>query len=229
MKNTNLEARITLLKSKTEKLEKSIQHSADLLEVMNLQYMYAHLIGIDFPRIEKDYFAKDDNVTTEVCEGGIVKQHAPKGGNFTPPTPKTGFRGMGGIGTLGLNPTCTGYVVVSKNGKTARGMWDQFAPHSMEVTPYPCDERKMTQYWFIGRYNNKFIKENGKWKCLNQQVLAFIRTPYEQGWLKQPECRDQRFIPENIKHSEHSIENLLCVYHPDGVFYLLPAPPEPEE
>jgi len=230
MKNEDLETRVARLAEKTQKLENSIQHSADTLEVMNLQYMYAHLIGIDFFRADNDVFVKDQPGTSEIVEGGIgVADVLPNRDGGNEPKYTGNYRGMSGMGTLGINPTGTGYVTINKDGKTAKGMWDQFAPHAMEVTPYPGDERKLTQFWFVGRYNNEFIKENGKWKCSKRQVLAFMRTPYDLGWLKQPNCRDQRFILENLKHEKHSPENLLSFYHSDGIFYLLPAPPEPEE
>ena len=49
----------------------------------------------------------------------------------------------------GVMPTVmnmTPCVVVSKDCKTAKGVWHLFGPHAMYVTPYPGDQQKLTAY-----------------------------------------------------------------------------------
>lgn len=118
------------------------------------------------------------------------------------------------------------YIVVSKDGKTATGMCDMWGPHAMINTPYPGNVRKMVQYWFFGRYDNEFVKEDGKWKLLSRHVIYYFRTPYDQGWLKQPDCRRLQ-VGKDAKPP--SVISLLAPYHSDGVFYPIPAPTEPIE
>lgn len=221
------------VKAKTEKIKASLQHSTDMLEITNLMSLYTHLIGVDFSRIHPDYWAQEDpRARTEVCEGGVMtqKDRSPVG-----PAGRVAHEGQGsedkprkgmGTGVLGLNPTGVGYIKISEDGKEAKAMWDQFEFHTMVNNPYPGDERKQVQYWFMGRYNNEFVKENGRWRCLSHQVLAYFRTAFEQGWLKQPDCRTGSFWGKNKPAS--TLLALEVPYTPSKTFYAQPAP-EPED
>jgi hypothetical protein len=224
MTNEDLESRVRKLETKTRKLKASLEHSTAVLEIMNLQSMYNHVLGSDHQRIWTEYFAhkyphlKDEVVESGVFEGLEEVTRKMESGGFGPAKIERGF--------LGLIYSLTPCVVVDKDGKTAKGVWHMWGPHGMTNTPYPGDERKMVAYWFIGKYSNEFVKEDGRWKCFSRQVISYIRTPYDQGWLRQPDCRR---IGAQKDAQPPSVLMLRAPYHPDGVFYPIPAPPEPEE
>jgi hypothetical protein len=83
----------------------------------------------------------------------------------------------------------------------------------MYVTPYPGKSHKLTAYWFLGKYDNEFIKIDGVWKILKIHVVNFVRTPWDQGWLRQPDCR--RVISSGVPPTEPS---LIHTYHPDAIY-----------
>ena len=59
----------------------------------------------------------------------------------------------------------------------------------MAIEPYPSNEHLPTAYWFIGKYDNEFIKIDEEWKLLKTHIIAFTRTPYNEGWVQQPDAR----------------------------------------
>jgi hypothetical protein len=224
MVTVSIETRIKKLKAKVEILKKSLQNSTTIIEVMNLQSLCSQLLGVDFSRMAYDLFAlKNPRFRNEGIEGGVLEQpeaarralEAHNPGKDAPQVP-------GGIGLVYVTMP---YIVVSKDGKTVKGVWNSWGPHAMINTPYPGDVRKMVQYWYFGRYNNEFIQEESKWKIVSNHHVQYLRTPYDQGWLRQPDCR--RVI--RVKGAKlPSVINLLAPYHSDGIFQPVPEPPEPE-
>jgi hypothetical protein len=84
----------------------------------------------------------------------------------------------------------------------------------MPVSPYPGNERKSTAYWFVGKYDNEYIKIDGVWKLLKVHVCAYARTPYDEGWLKQGDCR-RIYHPGSGKPDRPS---RTYTYHPDATY-----------
>ena len=76
----------------------------------------------------------------------------------------------------------------------------------------------------VGKYDQTFIREDGKWKYLEFRWYVIFRTPYEDGWVKTPivgGLHDEGF-PD--------VGSLYTPYDPlldSNSFF--PAPPEPEE
>ena len=71
-----------------------------------------------------------------------------------------------------LNP------VVTVDGEKAKGTWYLLCP---AITPNPDGERAV---WIHGRYDNEFVKQDGKWKfSLLNFKFSFV-APYEDGWAK---------------------------------------------
>ena len=58
------------------------------------------------------------------------------------------------------------------------------------------------------------MKEDGKWKFLSLHTVVYIRTPYERGWLKEPDCARWQ-MPEGASPDKQP--TLIETYHPDGV------------
>jgi|WetSurMetagenome_2_1015567.scaffolds.fasta_scaffold16789_4 hypothetical protein len=117
-------------------------------------------------------------------------------------------------------------IVITRDGTRGKGMWHAFGPHAMNVTPYPGDEHKLTAYWFMAKYSNEFVKEDGRWKFTAIHCHIYFRTPYDQGWLKQPDCR--RFMPIPGLDPDRG-PTLQSIYSSDGWNRYLPLPPEREE
>lgn len=92
-------------------------------------------------------------------------------------------------GWIGLQYLFTPRIVLNEDGTRARAQWNQLSPHAMQVTPQPGNRRLFTPYWFIGKYDNEYIKIDDEWKLLKTHIIAFSRTPYDQGWVKEPDAR----------------------------------------
>ena len=84
----------------------------------------------------------------------------------------------------------------------------------MSVSPYPGNEHKTTAYWFVGKYDNEYIKINNEWKLLKLHVCAYVRTPYDEGWLKQGDCK-RIYHPGSGKPDNPS---RIYTYHPDAIY-----------
>ena len=63
------------------------------------------------------------------------------------------------------------------------------------------------------RYDNEFIKIDGEWKILKNQVYSFARSPYDLGWVRQSDAR-------RIMHAYHGCGDnpFQPAYHPDNVY-----------
>jgi ketosteroid isomerase-like protein len=71
-----------------------------------------------------------------------------------------------------LNPT------VTVEGEKAKGTWYLFCPATVFG---PEGDRAV---WIQGRYNNEFVKINGRWKFSLLKFTFNFATPYEEGWVK---------------------------------------------
>ena len=223
MTKGTLETRITELEARNDELETQAEHIADILEIINLQSRYNLWLEMGYyNRIWNELFAQNDpRVRCEIGETGVYEGPESVGRLWKALAASDRPRGY-----MAMIMPMTPYIVVSKDGKTARGMCSAFGPHSEHCWPYPGDKQKLTAYWFCGKYDNEFLKENGKWKLLSLHTIIYFRSPYDQGWLKQQDCHGWE-PPESAPPDKPSVFTEL--YHPDGVFYPLPAPPEPEE
>jgi hypothetical protein len=198
--------------------------SADIRDINQLQSKYMYFLEAGYiKRVWEELFSRSENVRAEICDAGVwqgvesVKNlwmQMDKGA-----TEMIHSRGI--MHTLFIAPP---YIVVGKDGKTAKGMWHVFGPHSMEVTPYPCDQRKLTAYWFFGKYDNEYIKENGEWKILSLHAVVYFRTPYDQGWIKQADARKTPPPPNAPPDKPYSLGDTL--HHPDAINRYLPHLPE---
>ena len=126
------------------------------------------------------------------------------------------FRGQM-IHIMLMNP----YIMVSKDGKTAKGMWWAFGPCADYCTPYPGDEQKLTAYWLCGKYDKEYVKEDGRWKLLSLHMMVYFRSPCEQGWLKEPDCARWQALTGAPPYKPQS---LIDPYHPDGICNWKPVP-----
>jgi hypothetical protein len=220
MANSKLEAKLFELESANEKLEARAERIKAILEIMNLQSRFnLWLEAGHFERIWNELFAcKNPKVRCEIGESGVYEGPASVKRLWMALANREPRRGY-----MAMIMPMTPYIVVAKDGKTAKGMWHAFGPHADYATPSPGDQQKLTAYWFFGKYDNEFVKEDGKWKFLSLHTIVYIRTPYDAGWTKEPDCARWQ-VPRGAPPDANS--TLVNFYHPDGVFYPLPEPPE---
>ena len=191
-----------------------IQKAADIQAIEMLQSRYITLLDAFSmtAMLEKIFDQHNPEVSFEMVEGGEYNGARTTDfmhqcdGFMASPVSKHGW--------FGVIDLWTPNIVISKDGKRARAQFNAFAPHGMDVSVYPGDERKMTAYWFIGRYDNEYIKVDGEWKILKNRVIAFTRPPYDEGWVRQAEAR-------RITHDYHTYPDKpsrVVTYHPDNVY-----------
>lgn len=197
-----------------EETMKRIQRAADIQEIEMLQSRYITLLDAFSmtDMVNKIFDKNNPELSFEMVEGGeyngehTISFMAQCDAFMASPVSKHGW--------FGVIDLWTPNIVVSRDGQHAYGQFNAFAPHGMDVAVYPGNERKMTAYWFIGRYNNEYIKVDGVWKILKNRVIAFTRPPYDEGWIRQPEAR-------RITHDYHSYPDKpsrVVTYHPDNVY-----------
>ena len=207
------------LETRLAELEVQADRSLAYFEVQNLQSEYNH--GLDtggVGKVARSIFTeKDPRVKTEI--GGIYEG---------PESLKRMWDGMAShlmtaTGILGTIFISTPYIEVSEDGKSAKGMWYGFGPNTFPITPYPGDEEKLHCFWIMLKYVDEFVKEGDEWKMLSFHLELYFRTPYDQGWVKQPDGR--RFLlPPGIKPDWSDIH--FRPYHPHEYNQFIPVPGE---
>jgi hypothetical protein len=71
-------------------------------------------------------------------------------------------------------------IDVAPDGKTAKGRWQTWLFESKPYGAFPRAE------YLHGYYENKYVKENGKWKFSLLHWNNTFCSPVEDGWLKLP-------------------------------------------
>lgn len=208
------------LEDRVAALEADVDCAMGYFETQNLQSRYMH--GLDtggVNKVARQIFSQTDpRVRTEI--GGIYEG---------PESLKRMWDGMAGdlmtpTGILGTIFTSTPHIQVSEDGKYAKGIWHGFGPNSFPITPHPGNEEKLNGFWIMLKYVNEFVKEGDEWKMLSFHLELYFRTPYEQGWVKQPDGR--RFLVPNVKPDNPDIR--FKPYHPHEFNEFIPVP-DPED
>ena len=60
----------------------------------------------------------------------------------------------------------------------------------------------------------EFIKVNGEWKILKLHLIAYVRTPFEEGWMRQADC--MRIAP--VRTLKPDQPPRYYTFHPDAVY-----------
>jgi hypothetical protein len=199
-----------------DELEARIARLEAIHEIQNLQGRYNHFLLMSKNDGIVDLFAKKDaDVKAEIADSGVylgiegVKRLFVKGMHA-----KHAIRGG-----LGLHMVSTPVIEVSRDGKTARGMWFTFGANTRR------DETGLHALWMAGKYDNEFVKEDGKWRFRSIHWHVFFRSPFEEGWVRRP-------IVGSGTQAEGEPDrpsSYYMPYHPDGFNTFLPPPPEPEK
>jgi hypothetical protein len=167
------------MKMNLEELEKQVTLMEDIQEIENLQRMYGYYFDLQRWQDIVDLFS-DNAESVEIVDHGLFKgkegvrkmyyDWIGRGGQPNPFPPWVQFV----IVQIG------GVVSVSPDGKTAQGRWQTWLA---EAKPYGAFPR---QEWLHGYYENRYVKENGKWLFSKLHWNQTICTPFEDGWLKTP-------------------------------------------
>ena len=194
-----------------QEIEAKIRRLEDYRDICNLQGRYNHyMLSGRFDKVLDMFAKKDPNVIIELADSGehrgiegVKKVFSILGEKYRFP------------GSLGLHMLMTPVVEVSKDGKTARGMW-----HSFGCNTYK-GEFGLFAMWQTGKYDIEFVKEDGEWKYRVFKWYVIFRTPYEDGWVKKP------IISGLHKENGPAISPLYAPYDPTKSGEFLPLPPEP--
>ena len=148
-------------------LEARISKVEAIQEIKNLQARYAYLIDTKQGGKVPDLFA--DNFIAEYDYMGTYKTKAELGGFLT---------AAGGAAPLFIHQMLT--PLIELDGDKAKGTWYLFALFTVTYPEGPVGG------WAQGKYENDYVKEDGKWKFKHLRFKFTLQTPYEDGWVKTP-------------------------------------------
>lgn len=193
--------------------EADIRYLKDVHEIQNLQGRYNHyMLSGSYDKILDMFAQKNPNIIMELADSGeyygiegAKKLFGILGEKYEFP------------GALGLHMLMTPVIEVSKDGKTAKGMWHSFGCNTIK------EGNTIKAMWQAGKYNIEFVKEDGYWKYLVFKWYVIFRTPYEEGWVKTP------IISGLHQEDGPDIGPLYAPYDPAKPSKFLPLPPEPDE
>jgi hypothetical protein len=161
-----------------EELEKQVQLQEDILEIENLQKIYAYYFDNHMWAEIVDLFS-DNTESVEIVDHGLLygKKGVEKiylniiGAKDREPRPPWVAFIIMQIGSV---------IDVAPDGKTAEGRWQTWLCESKSYGAYPRQE------WLHGYYENKYVKENGKWLFTKLHWNNTFCSPFEDGWLNLP-------------------------------------------
>ena len=184
-------------------------------EIQNLQGRYNHYLSMGiFEGMPEMFSKKDPNIELEVADSGVYVGHESIRRWLTESI-KPKHISRGGMGLMML---LTPVIEVSRDGKSAKGMWHSFGCTASRT------ESGITARWQQGKYDCEFVEEDGKWKFRSIHWYINFRTPFDEGWAitqlvgsatapgVQPDRPSTYFMP----------------YNPDACNVYWPPPPDPE-
>lgn len=198
-----------------QEIEAKITRLEDIHEIENLKGRYNHFLLMGAFDAIVDLFAKKDpNVKVEISKNGVFEGIEGVRRVFL-----KGMKSLyGGEGCLALHMSMTPVIEVSQDGKTAKGMWLSFGCNTIR------DENGLVALWQTGKYDNEFVKEDGKWKFRSMHWYLIFRTSFDKGWVKEPVMGRSR-VSEGTKPDKPSTYHMP--YNPKAINSFLPVPPEP--
>lgn len=171
----------------TPKQLERLRRASDITEIQMLMAKFVENMSKMDARANIHLFAEEKDASIELAEcGGYdgfdhVRSFLEKYGEYLEdPSDKRGW--------MELQTICNPCVIVAEDHEKAVGYWTILAPSSKWGMPYPCDEYKLTALWGCGKYICEFKKTAEGWKILKLQLVWFLRSPFEYGWMRQPDC-----------------------------------------
>ena len=146
-------------------LEARIRRLEDIEEIKNLQARYCYFI--DTLQMDKvpDLFAEK-----------FMAEYVPLG-TYTTKAILLKFLKATDEGTSMMSHQAM-TPLIEGDGDKARGTWYLFGPFNNRA---PEGE---VANWIQGRYDNDYVREDGKWKFSHLRFKFNIQSPYEDGWVK---------------------------------------------
>ena len=136
-------------------LEARIRRLEDIDEIRRLQSRYQHFLHMYNWEAIEDMFATDTpDVTIEIDNSGVYEGTAGVKRMFE----RIASARKGRKGTLLLHTAINPVIEVSKDGKTAKGLWH--SPFLAVAT----EQGKPSAAIGVGKYGMDYVKEDGKWK-----------------------------------------------------------------
>lgn len=208
-----------------EKLERQVERNKDYIDISNLHGRYNHLLlGHNWDKIVDEMFAKKTpGITAEIVESGVF--HGLEG------VKKVFIEMLGKLyhydGNLALHELTTPVIEVSKDGRTAIGMW-----YTWGANTFYDPVKGVVAIWQVIKYHHQFVKEDGKWKFLHYKAHLVFRSSFDKGWVEEPVIQgstikgpdETQAIASDAPSSYHD------PYDPTRDWgSSMPLPPEPEE
>jgi len=162
-----------------EELEKEVQLQEDIQEIEHLQRKYGYYFDNNMWAEIVDLFS-DNAESVEIVDHGVF--YGKKG------VRRIYWDMFNAGGQTRMSPPWMQFIViqigglvdVSPDGKSAKGRWQTWL---CEAKPYGAYNR---QEWLHGYYENKYVKEDGKWKMSLLHWNNTFCSPFEDGWLNLP-------------------------------------------
>ena len=161
-----------------EELEKQVQRAEDIQEIEHLQRIYGYYFDTHQWQNIVDLFS-DNTESVEIVDHGVF--YGKKG------VERVYLNIIGAVGREPRPPWVAfvvmqigGVVDVAPDGRTAKGRWQTWLFEAKSYGAYPRQE------WLHGYYENKYVKENGKWKFSLLHWNNTLCSPVEDGWLNLP-------------------------------------------
>jgi hypothetical protein len=167
------------LLERLEKMELEVQRLQAYRDIANMHGRYNHLLlGHYWKTIVDEMFAKKTpGVKAEIAESGVY--HGIEG------VRKVFIDVLGKLynykGNFALHELTTPVIEVSKDCKTARGMW-----YTWGANTFLDPKKGVIAIWQALRYNHIFVKEDGEWKFWDYRAHLIFRSPFDKGWIKEP-------------------------------------------
>ena len=183
-------------------------------DICNLQGRYNHYLATgQMPEKLPELFAmKTPGLKAEMADSGLWEGPAGVAKLFQHLGTKYHMKGA-----LFAHLLMTPVLEVSENGARAHGMWNSFGANT-----YVADNGSLEAMWQLGKYDNIFVKEDGKWKFLEFKWYVIFRTPYHEGWVKRP-------LVEGLHETGFPpVSPIYNPYNPTKDNLFLPFPPEPD-
>ena len=153
-----------------QQLAARVQYLEDMIEIQKLQSQYAqYLFTQKYDKILERCFAKRAaGIEVEFSDSGVYKGIESVRRLFTA---FEGTKNTAGFFTLHM--TVNPYIVIAKDGQSARSSW-----LSPGAASSPSGAR-----WIWGPYYVDYVREDGQWRIRRSVFAPLFRTEYEKSWL----------------------------------------------
>lgn len=186
----------------TEKQRKKLQKNADIKAIQMLMAKYVRRLSqMDVSGVFDELFdTENPDVSVEICDSGkyIGPEHVRA---YYDAYDAYLADGSDKRGWMELEHLCTPYIMVNDAGDKAMATWSLLAPSAKMAAPSPGDVEKLTAYWFCGKYYCSFAKKADGWRISSLHKIAYIRSPFDIGWMLQGDCVFEPVLP-GIKPDE---------------------------